>query len=109
MSQETGLGMPFLRVDGGMVVNELLMQFQADLLGLPVVRPAVSETTALGAAFAAGLSVGFWRDREELASLWSEERRWRPAMADGERRERVRQWRRAVERTFGWVEREPEA
>jgi len=106
MSQETGLSMPFLRVDGGMVVNELLMQFQADLLHLPVVRPAVSETTALGAAFAAGLSVGFWQDREELASLWSEERRWQPAMAASERGERVRQWRRAVERTFGWIERE---
>jgi glycerol kinase len=106
MSQETGLSMPFLRVDGGMVVNELLMQFQADLLDLPVVRPSVTQTTALGAAFAAGLAVGFWQDREELAALWSEERRWQPAMADAQRRERVRQWRRAVERTFGWIERE---
>jgi len=96
--------MPSLRVDGGMVVNELLMQFQADLLNRPVVRPAVSETTALGAAFAAGLSVGFWQDREELAALWAEERRWTPAMSEGERRERIRRWKRAVERTFGWLD-----
>ena len=104
MTQETGMRMPSLRVDGGMVVNELLMQFQADLLNRPVVRPAVSETTALGAAFAAGLSVGFWQDREELASLWAEERRWTPAMSEGERRERIRRWKRAVERTFGWLD-----
>jgi glycerol kinase len=104
MAQETGLTMPFLRVDGGMVANELLMQFQADLLELPVVRPAVSETTALGAAFAAGLSVGFWQDREELAGLWAEQRRWEPTMGAAERSERIRQWKRAVERSFGWIE-----
>jgi len=106
MRQETGIQMSCLKVDGGMVVNELLMQFQADLLGFPVVRPMVAETTALGAAFAAGLSVGFWEDRRELAALWAEDRRWEPAMDAESRAQRVRQWKRAVERTFGWLEEE---
>ncbi|WP_282828310.1 glycerol kinase GlpK [Gulosibacter sediminis] len=89
-----------LRVDGGMAVNDALMQFQADLLGTPVVRPKIVETTALGAAFAAGLAVGFWRDREELASLWREDRRFEPNMAADER-DRLRAcWLRAVERSF---------
>jgi glycerol kinase len=81
-------------------VNDALMQFQADLLGTPVVRPKIVETTALGAAFAAGLAVGFWRDRDELASLWREDRRFEPNMSD-EERDRLRAgWRRAVERSF---------
>jgi glycerol kinase len=106
MAQETGIEMTALRVDGGMVANDLLMQFQADLLGFPVVRPAVTETTALGAAFAAGLAVGFWQDRQELAALWAEERRWEPGMEAAARAQRVRQWKRAVERSFGWLEQE---
>jgi glycerol kinase len=93
-----------LRVDGGMVANDLLMQFQADVLGVPVVRPAVIETTALGAAYAAGLAVGFWADLDELRANWSEERRFEPGMSDDERTERLRVWRKAVTRTFDWVD-----
>jgi glycerol kinase len=93
-----------LKVDGGMTANELLMQFQADVLGVPVVRPKVAETTALGAAFAAGLTVGFWHDEAELRERWAEDRRWEPQM-DGRRRAReYAQWRKAVTRSFGWVE-----
>ena len=93
-----------LKVDGGMTANELLMQFQADVLGVPVVRPKVTETTALGAAFAAGLAVGFWRDQAELRERWVEDRRWEPQM-DGRRREReYAQWKKAVTRSFGWVD-----
>ncbi len=93
-----------LKVDGGMTADELLMQFQADVLGVPVIRPKVTETTALGAAFAAGLAVGFWADQAELRTRWSEGRRWEPAM-DGELREReLRCWRKAVARSLDWVE-----
>ncbi|MGO1545050.1 MAG: glycerol kinase GlpK [Gulosibacter sp.] len=89
-----------LRVDGGMAVNDSLMQFQADVLGVPVVRPVVTETTALGAAFAAGLAVGFWADLDDLRSLWREDRRFVPSMSSDER-ERLRgQWSRAVSRSF---------
>ncbi|HVC83604.1 MAG TPA: glycerol kinase GlpK [Solirubrobacteraceae bacterium] len=98
-------GSPFreLRVDGGMTANELLMQFQADVLGVPVIRPAVTETTALGAAFAAGLAVGFWPDLDELRERWAEDRRWEPQM-DGSRREHeYAQWRKAVARTLDWA------
>ena len=92
-----------LRVDGGMTADELLMQFQADVLGMPVVRPKVIETTALGAAFAAGLAVGFWSDRAELRERWSAERRWEPRM-DEQRREREHaQWRKAVARSLDWA------
>jgi glycerol kinase len=93
-----------LRVDGGMVANDLLMQFQADVLGIPVVRPAIIETTALGAAYAAGLAVGFWADLDELRANWREERRFEPTMDAAERAERMRIWRKAVTRTFDWVE-----
>jgi glycerol kinase len=93
-----------LKVDGGMTANDTLMQIQADLLGIPVVRPVVAETTALGAAYAAGLAVGFWSDLDELRANWREDRRWQPSIDDAERAERLRQWRRAVERTFDWVE-----
>jgi glycerol kinase len=93
-----------LRVDGGMTVNDLLMQFQADVLDVPVVRPKVTETTALGAAYAAGLAVGFWESREELAERWAEDRRWEPRM-DAETREReYARWRKAVQRTLDWVD-----
>ena len=80
------------------------MQFQADVLGVPVIRPKVTETTALGAAFAAGLAVGFWSDQDELRERWAEDKRWEPQM-DEERREReYRQWKKAVERSFNWVD-----
>ncbi len=93
-----------LKVDGGMTANELLMQFQADVLGVPVVRPAVSETTALGAAFAAGLAVGFWADQDELRERWREDRRWEPEMDELERERGYAQWKKAVTRSFDWVE-----
>ncbi|HVV89615.1 MAG TPA: glycerol kinase GlpK [Solirubrobacterales bacterium] len=92
-----------LKVDGGMTADELLMQFQADVLGVPVVRPAVTETTALGAAFAAGLATGFWSGTDALRERWAEDRRWEPRMAEDERERRYRQWKKAVERTFDWV------
>ena len=93
-----------LRVDGGMVANELLLQFQADVLGIPVVRPAVTETTALGAAYAAGLAVGLWSGTDELRELWAEDRRWEPS-ADAATRERgIARWHQAVERTLDWVD-----
>lgn len=92
-----------LRVDGGMVANDTLMQFQADILGVPVVRPAIIETTALGAAYAAGLAVGVWRDLDELRSLWREDARWYPQISDGERDRLMARWRKAVTRTFDWV------
>jgi glycerol kinase len=93
-----------LKVDGGMTANELLMQFQADVLGVPVVRPTVTETTALGAAFAAGLAVGFWSDQEELRERWSEDKRWEPKMEESERERRYEWWKKAVTRSFDWVE-----
>lgn len=93
-----------LRVDGGMVGNELLLQFQADVLGVPVVRPEVTETTALGAAYAAGLAVGLWKDTDELRELWAEDRRWEPAIDDATRDRGIERWHQAVERTLDWVE-----
>jgi glycerol kinase len=93
-----------LRVDGGMTSNSLLMQFQADVLGVPVVRPVVTETTALGAAFAAGLAVGFWTDLEELRGRWREDRRWQPQMDPAARERRYATWKKAVRRSFDWVE-----
>jgi glycerol kinase len=91
-----------LRVDGGMVRNDTLMQFQADLLGIPVVRPAVIETTALGAAFAAGLAVGVWPDLDALRSLWREDARFEPSMNAVERAHRLAQWHKAVQRSLDW-------
>jgi glycerol kinase len=93
-----------LRVDGGMTENELLMQFQADVLDVPVIRPAVTETTALGAAYAAGLACGFWADQEELRERWSEDKRWEPDMDADERDRSYAKWKKAVERTFDWAE-----
>ena len=99
------LGAPLaeLRVDGGMSANELLMALQADVLGVPVVRPAVTETTALGAAFAAGLAVGFWRDRHELRERWVAERRWTPTLDPATREREYARWRRAVSRSLDWA------
>jgi glycerol kinase len=93
-----------LRVDGGMTANALLMQLQADVLDMPVVRPRVSETTALGAAFAAGLAVGFWSDEDELSARWSVDRRWEPQMDERVREREHARWRKAVERSLGWVD-----
>ncbi len=93
-----------LRVDGGMTDNRLLMQFQADLLGVPVIRPVVRETTALGAAFAAGLAVGFWGSLTEVRANWREDIRWLPSMAPAERDRHLRLWAKAVSRTLNWVD-----
>ncbi len=92
-----------LRVDGGMTADELLMQFQADVLRVPVIRPKVTETTALGAAFAAGLAVGFWSDEAELRARWSQDRRWEPQMDEQRREREYAQWKKAVARSFDWV------
>ncbi len=105
MERDSKIPIKELRVDGGMVANELLMQFQSDLLGVPVVRPRVAETTALGAAYAAGLAVGVWPSRADLVRQWAVERRWRPAMAQAERERLYRSWRKAVTRSFDWVDR----
>jgi len=101
---DTGVALSALKVDGGMVANELLMQFQADLLGVDVVRPVVAETTALGAAYAAGLAVGFWDSLADLRHHWAEDRRWRPAMPAEQRARLCADWAKAVERTLGWVD-----
>ncbi|HET7172842.1 MAG TPA: glycerol kinase GlpK [Nocardioidaceae bacterium] len=103
MEADVGVGLTELRVDGGMVVNDLLMQFQADLLGIPVVRPETTETTALGAAYAAGLATGYWPDLGALRANWREGRRWEPRMPQAERDERYATWQRAVERSLDWV------
>src|ERR671920_2489571 len=92
-----------LRVDGGMTANELLMQFQADVLDVPVIRPAVTETTALGAAYAAGLACGFWSDQDELRERWSEDKRWEPDMDSGARDTAYGKWKKAVDRTLDWA------
>ncbi len=93
-----------LKVDGGMTGNELLMQFQADQLGVDVVRPQVAETTALGAAYAAGIAVGFWNGEQDVTDNWAEDRRWTPQADEGERRRQYRSWKKAVQRTLDWVD-----
>ncbi len=102
MEKDAGIEIDSLKVDGGMTANNLLMQFQADLLDVPVIKPVVSETTALGAAYAAGLATGFWADRRELSEHWVEDRRWLPKMSQSERESRFKGWNRAVERTYNW-------
>jgi glycerol kinase len=104
MEADSGVHLESLKVDGGMVVNELLMQFQADILGVPVIRPKVAETTALGAAYAAGLATGFWSTEDELRENWVEDKRWEPKMGESERENVFHYWKKAVERTFDWVE-----
>jgi glycerol kinase len=104
MNADSGVALESLKVDGGMVVNETLMQFQADILGVPVIRPKVAETTSLGAAYAAGLATGFWSEIEDLRENWVEDKRWEPQMDEAEREEAYRFWKKAVERTFDWAE-----
>ncbi len=103
MERDCAIPVKELRVDGGMVVNELLMQFQADILDAAVVRPRVTETTALGSAYAAGLAVGYWSSPEELAANWTAAKRWTPAMSAERREQLLRSWRKAVERSLGWI------
>jgi glycerol kinase len=104
MNKDSGVHLSRLKVDGGMVANEVLMQFQSDILDVPVIRPKVSETTALGAAYAAGLAVGFWSGLDELRQNWAEDKTWHPAMAPADREKYYREWKKAVDRTFDWVE-----
>jgi glycerol kinase len=104
MENDSGVKLTALKVDGGMVINELLMQFQSDILNVPVVRPKVAETTALGAAYAAGLAVGFWKDYDELRANWGKGKEWQPTMDAGLREGLYTGWKKAVTRTFDWVE-----
>jgi glycerol kinase len=104
MNADSGVPLKSLKVDGGMVGNELLMQFQADILNVPVIRPVVAETTALGAAYAAGLAVGFWSSEEDIRSNWAKDKQWDPAMPPELREKQYRQWQKAVTKTFDWVE-----
>jgi glycerol kinase len=103
MESDSGVKLTALKVDGGMVFNELLMQFQADILGVPVIRPRVAETTALGAAYAAGLATEYWKDFEELRNNWARDRVWEPQMDPVRRSEQITAWKKAVTRTFNWV------
>ncbi len=104
MESDSQIKLSSLKVDGGMVHNDLLMQFQADILAVPVIRPRVAETTALGAAYAAGLSVGYWKTIEQLKQNWEKEKEWTPSMEVENRNSLIRQWKKAVERTFNWVQ-----
>jgi glycerol kinase len=105
MEADSGVRLTALKVDGGMTRNDFLMQLQADVLGRPVIRPTVSETTALGACYAAGLAVGFWSSLDELRENWSVDRTWEPAWTDEARADGYRQWKKAIERTRRWVDR----
>jgi glycerol kinase len=104
MAADSGVPLDVLKVDGGVTANELCMQIQADVLGVPVSRPVVAETTALGAAYAAGLAVGFWSGTDELRTNWNESRRWEPTWSLEQREEGYARWKKAVERTLNWVE-----
>jgi glycerol kinase len=104
MNADSGVTLTSLKVDGGMVYNETLMQFQADVLDVPVIRPTVAETTSLGAAYAAGLAVGFWKEVEDLRANWGKDKEWQPRMDAAERDKEYGLWKKAVTRTFDWVE-----
>ncbi|MBP7212975.1 MAG: glycerol kinase GlpK [Anaerolineaceae bacterium] len=104
MNKDSGVDLTALKVDGGMVFNEVLMQFQSDILGVPVIRPTVAETTALGAAYAAGLAVGFWEKVEDLRANWGKDKEWEPKMDADTREKLYKGWKKAVTRTFDWVE-----
>ncbi|MGO2658654.1 glycerol kinase GlpK [Mycetocola reblochoni] len=104
VNADSGVPLEELKVDGGMTANDTLMQFQADVLGVPVVRPVVAETTALGAAYVAGLAVGFWENLDDLRGNWQEDKRWEPNLDPAERDRQYRLWKKAVTRTFDWVD-----
>ena len=103
MTRDSGIQLTELRVDGGASRNDLLMQLQADLAGVPVVRPRVTETTALGAAYLAGLATGVWSGGDEITAQWAVDRRFEPRLAESERRGRIARWREAVARARGWA------
>jgi glycerol kinase len=104
MKNDSGIDLDVLRTDGGMIENELLMQFQSDILNKPVVRPVIKETTALGAAYAAGLAVGFYKNLDDLRANWAVDKTWKPAMEENKRESMYKLWKKAVTRTFDWVE-----
>jgi len=104
MNADSGVPLTALKVDGGMVYNELLMQFQSDVLGIPVIRPKVAETTALGAAYAAGLAVGFWETEDDIRKNWGMDKTWQPDDSSSAGSEQYAEWKKAVTRTFDWVE-----
>jgi glycerol kinase len=106
MNADSGVELTALKVDGGMVFNETLMQFQSDVLGVPVIRPQVAETTALGAAYAAGLAVGFWKAVDDLRANWAKDKEWTPKLDPARRDREYKMWKKAVTRTFDWVEAE---
>ena len=103
MEIDSNVKLASLKVDGGMVVNELLMQFQADILNVPVVKPRVAETTALGAAYAAGLALGYWQNLDELSANWEKDTEWIPNMSEDARLVLYSKWKKAVTRTFEWL------
>jgi glycerol kinase len=104
MEKDSHFRLETLRTDGGMIMNDLLMQFQSDILNRPVVRPAIRETTALGASYAAGLAVGFFKDTDELRANWAVDHTWKPEMDEPARHALYRKWKKAVTRSFDWVE-----
>ncbi len=104
METDSGIKLTSLKTDGGMVANELLMQFQGDVLNVPVIRPKVTETTALGAAYAAGLATGYWRNTEDLRANWQVDKKWEPAMGEEKRAHYYKSWKKAVQRAFDWVD-----
>nr|WP_295745348.1 glycerol kinase GlpK [uncultured Acidocella sp.] len=104
METDSGIKLSSLKTDGGMVANELLMQFQADILDVPVIRPKVTETTALGAAYAAGLATGYWSNVEDLRANWQVDKQWTPALAADKRAHYYKSWKKAVQRSFDWVD-----
>jgi glycerol kinase len=106
MRADSGIELTALKVDGGATVNDFLMQLQADILGVPVVRPQVNETTALGAAYAAGLAAGLWSGLDDLTANWAVDRTFEPAWSEERRAEGYRGWKKAVARTRDWVDRE---
>jgi glycerol kinase len=104
MAQDSNVSLDVLKVDGGVTANDLCMQMQADVLGVPVSRPVVAETTALGAAYAAGLAVGFWRGIDDLRANWKQARRWEPGWSEQQRADGYAGWKKAVQRTLDWVD-----
>jgi glycerol kinase len=103
MEEDSKVKLHQLKVDGGMVVNDFLMQFQADILGIPVIRPKITETTSLGAAYAAGLATGIWHSTEELSSKWAADKSWQPTMNLENKEKLYAGWRKAVQRSCGWA------